>query len=78
MVASLKRREKMTQGRFFQIKTFKNSKGSKGLFLNGRQIGSVYSDTTPKMFDVFLLKGDQWGTFPTFQEAEYFAWVKGL
>ena len=66
----------MVSGRFFKIKNF--GKGSKGLFLNGRQIGSIYTNTTPKMFDVFLLKGDQWGQFATFEEAELFAWIKGV
>jgi len=71
----------MTKGRFFQIKTFKSAKGSKskGLFVGARQIGSVYSySDRPKSFDVFLLKGDQWASFPTFEEAELFAWVKGI
>lgn len=63
------------KSKFFTTKTIR---GSTMLFLHGKQIGSVWKDG--KSFCLTLLKpgSSMCEEFPTFEQAEYFAWTQGI
>lgn len=64
--------------------TFKPSKGGtyykagKRLILrSGREVGTIAQDRTSEAFVLFLVSGDC-PEFPSFEEAERYAWAHGV